>query len=417
MELAKVLFKFAVYLLEATKDAPKLNKNAALKRFFIFGLLTLLIGLGNANAQKAESNKINKVVIDPGHGGHDPGNLGTRRYSTREKDIALSISLKLGGYIKENMPDVEVIYTRKTDKFVTLKKRTEIANQAEADLFISLHCDAFQNSRVHGTSSYVMGQNHGDENMRVAEQENSVILLEENYEENYTDFDPSKPETYIALTMYQQSFLEQSITLAQKIQDQFGERVHRRNRGVKQQPLYVTSRTTMPSVLVELGFLTNPSEEDFLNSEKGQAYMASAVYRAFRGYKNHRESIKITTTTSTNTEAPEEQEVGEQQELGKDDNDVREVEEDKTLEAFYSVQIITSAFDKEHSDPIFEGLEEVNHYKEGSLYKYYTGKFEELDKARAYKSEMREKGFNGAFVIAIKQGERLSLSEAESILQ
>lgn len=387
-----------------------------MKRFFLFGLLTLLIGLGNTNAQKAESNKINKVVIDPGHGGHDPGNLGTRRYSTREKDIALAISLKLGEYIKENMTDVEVIYTRKTDKFVTLKKRTEIANEAEADLFISLHCDAFKNNRVHGTSSFVMGQNHGDENMRVAEQENSVILLEENYQENYTDFDPSKPETYIALTMYQQSFLEQSISLAQKIQDQFGERVHRRNRGVKQQPLYVTSRTTMPSVLVELGFLTNPSEEDFLNSEKGQAYMASAVYRAFRDYKNQRESIKITTSASTNTEVTEDQEIGEQQEVGKDQN-VREIEEGKSLEAFYSVQIITSAFDKEPSDPIFEGLKEVNHYKDGSLYKYYTGKFEELDKARAYKKEMRKRGFKGAFVIALKRGERLSLSEAESILQ
>lgn len=351
-------------------------------------------------AQSPRDYRVHTVVIDPGHGGYDPGNLGTRRYTTTEKDIALAVSLKLGGYINEHFPSVKVVYTRKTDKFVELKKRTEIANDAGADLFISVHCDAFTNNSVHGTTSFVMGLGHEDENMRVAKTENKAILLEENYEENYVGFDPNNPATYISLTMYQKAFLEQSINFAVKVQKQFRERVSRRDRGVKQQPLYVTSRTTMPSVLVELGFLTNPREEDFLNSENGQAYLASAIFRAFRAYKKERESYHFSILDE------EKQNRGDEV-----------LEKKPTPETYYSVQIFTSGYEREQDDPVFENLQHFDSYRERELYKYYTGKFKTKGEAQTYSDSLRENGFSDCFVIALKNGELISLKEAASIIQ
>ena len=374
-------------------------------KFFSFVISLLLFS--TLVGQSPRDYRVHTVVIDPGHGGYDPGNLGTRRYSTTEKDIALAVSLKLGGYIKEHFPQVKVVYTRKTDKFVELKKRTEIANEAEADLFISVHCDAFTNNRVHGTTSFVMGLDHEDENMRVAKTENKAILLEENYEENYVGFDPSNPATYISLTMYQKAFLEQSINFAVKVQEQFRERVSRRDRGVKQQPLYVTSRTTMPSVLVELGFLTNPREEDFLNSENGQAYLASAIFRAFRAYKKERESFHFSTVDENQVATN-----------GKGTNDTTtRGNSPSEPEIYYSVQIFTSGYEREKDDSVFEGLEHFAAYRERELYKYYTGKFQSKSKAQSFSDSLRNNGFSDCFVIALKDGELISLQEAAAIIQ
>lgn len=226
--------------------------------------------------------QVKTVVIDAGHGGKDPGCLGGH---SREKEIALKIALKLGTYIENNIPEVKVIYTRKKDVFVELDERAKIANDANADLFISIHCNASGSATVVGTETYVMGVHKNDENLNTAKRENSVILLEENYEENYGGYDPNDPATHIAFKIYQGAFLEQSILFASLVEKQFKERAKRKSRGVKQAGLVVLFKSTMPSVLVESGFLTNKSEESYLLSDDGQSYIASAIYRAFKEYK------------------------------------------------------------------------------------------------------------------------------------
>ena len=368
----------------------------------------------------AQEDGVNTVVIDAGHGGHDPGNLGTRRYNTAEKDIALAVSLKLGEYIEEHLDDVKVIYTRNSDKFVELKERAEIANRAKADLFISIHCDAFTSQSVHGSTSLVLGKNHDDDNLRVAMQENSVILLEEDYKETYEGFDPEKPESYIAFTLYQSAFINQSISFAQKVQDQFRERVNRRDRGVKQQPLMVTKMAIMPAVLVELGFLTNPTEEDFLNSEKGQAYMASAIFRAFREYKAERENLGIQSKPAPSPATPPEQlqpKTPRSIEEGTTTAQNKENTKNQEPEVFYSVQITTSIDKKELVPENFHGLEGVEYYVDGGLYKYIVGRATDLKSADALKQKMRTSGFQDAFVVALADGKRISLSEAQKLLE
>lgn len=225
---------------------------------------------------------IDTIVIDPGHGGIDAGCTSN---GVMEKDVVLSIALKLGKYIKENLDGVEVIYTRKTDKFVKLYKRAEIANKNNADVFISLHANAAHETYVHGAETFCMGVNKSKENLKVAKRENSVVLLEENYEKNYENYDPKSPESHILYAMQQNNNLEQSLNLASNMQHQFEHRVKRHNRGVKQAGFVVLYRTTMPSILVETGFLTNPAERRYLTSDRGQTYIASGIFRAFRNYR------------------------------------------------------------------------------------------------------------------------------------
>ena len=225
-------------------------------------------------------------MIDAGHGGKDPGNLGTGRYKWREKDVSLDVALRTGQYIKEQFPEINVMYTRETDVFIGLNERADIANSNQADIFISIHCNAIQYPSARGVETYALGLHKNDENLQVAMKENAAIKLEEDYEQKYEGFDPNSPESIIALTMMQSAFLDQSLRISSYIQKQFKERVGRRDRGVKQAGFLVLRRTTMPSILIELGFLTNPEEEDFLNSESGRIYMASAILRGFKEYKS-----------------------------------------------------------------------------------------------------------------------------------
>ena len=232
--------------------------------------------------------KIDKIVIDAGHGGKDPGTSGA---FSREKDIALSIALETGKIIKQYLPEVEVIYTRTDDSFPTLHNRADIANNNHADLFISIHCNSAPwSDQVHGTETYVMGMQNSGRAFEVAKRENSVILLEENYEETYQGFDPNSPESYILFSLTQNAFHERSISLASKIEDQFQKRVGRKSRGVKQSSIFVLWSTAMPSVLVETGYLSNAKEERDLNDKLQQTYIASGIFRAFRDYKNELES-------------------------------------------------------------------------------------------------------------------------------
>ena len=252
-------------------------------------LLLLAITLLNSSSTTIKPEfKLDVVVIDAGHGGKDPG---TRGKKALEKDVALKIALKLGNYIEKNFPDVKVIYTRKTDKFLELEERADIANKNKADLFICIHANALPGTKAYGTETYVMGLHKDESNFEVAKRENSVILLEENYEERYEGFDPNSPESYILFSITQSAYQESSLLFARKVEEQFKHRVGRVSRGVKQAGFMVLWRTTMPSVLIETGFLSNSTEEQFLATEQGQTLIASGIYRAFKEYKSEVESI------------------------------------------------------------------------------------------------------------------------------
>ena len=253
----------------------------------ILSILALFV-LGGFNHIGTKGYKVKKVVIDAGHGGHDPGALGS--YS-KEKDLALKLALRLGRLIERNMKDVKVIYTRKKDEFVTLHERAQVANKNNADAFISIHCNAMPNKKsTHGTETYTMGLHTSQHNLAVAKKENSVILLEEDYQKNYQGFNPKSPEAHIMLELYQSAYNENSLMLAQNIEHQFKSQIGRNSRGVKQAGFLVLWKTTAPSVLVEAGFMTHPQEEKYLNTSAGQHKIASGIFRAFRDYKMQLES-------------------------------------------------------------------------------------------------------------------------------
>lgn len=323
------------------------------------------------------------VVIDAGHGGKDPGALGSR---TREKDITLAIALKTGKYINELLDGVKVIYTREKDEFVELYKRADIANKAEADLFISIHCNGFRDKRIAGSETFVMGLHKDKGNLEVAMKENSVITLEEDYTTRYQGYDPNSSESFIIFSLMQNIYLEQSLYFANFIQDQFRERVGRIDRGVKQAGLIVLWQTTMPSVLVEAGFLSNSREERFLMSEKGQDYIASAIFRAFRDYKK---SIDQKSDFSTSVEAN----------AADDDN------------IWYMVQLATSSSKIENLPAKFSECGDITELVSGKYYKYATGKFKTYDDAAGRRTELNDK-FPDAFVIAVKNNKIMPLQEA-----
>jgi N-acetylmuramoyl-L-alanine amidase len=236
---------------------------------------------------------VKTIVIDAGHGGKDPGCHGTKH---KEKDVALAVALKFGKYIEENLKDVRVIYTRKTDVFVELQERAEIANRAKADLFVSIHCNSacardkklkrdICRDQVHGAETYVMGIKNENGKLNIAKRENSAILLEDNYVKKYEGFDPNSDESYIIMSMFADTYLDQSLNFASKVQKQYCEKIGRADKGVKRASLWVLWRTYMPSLLTEIGYLTNLQEEHFLGSVKGQEYIASGLFRAFREYK------------------------------------------------------------------------------------------------------------------------------------
>lgn len=252
------------------------------------GLSLFLVLLASFQPIGKKSFSVTKIVIDPGHGGKDPGTLGAK---TKEKDVALKVAKLVGSYMSENMKDVEVIFTRNEDTSVDLKKRPEIANKHNADLFVSIHANSLpkatseqKKNSIKGVEVYVMGAQNTDRALDVAKRENSVILLEEDYEKNY-DFDPQSEESYILFNLTQSAYQDNSLLLASLIDDQLKNRAGRKSYGVKQSSLYVMWSTAMPSVLVEIGYLSNPTEERELNDPEVQAYIASGIYRAIKEYK------------------------------------------------------------------------------------------------------------------------------------
>jgi N-acetylmuramoyl-L-alanine amidase len=250
-----------------------------------FAIIFLLLSSNKLEYKKAY--KLRTVVLDAGHGGKDPGTHGA---SAREKDVALKVALEVGELIKQNFPDVKVIYTRNNDTFVELIDRAGIANKNNADLFISIHCNSGPGS-AYGTETYTMGLHTTSGNLSVAKRENSVILQEDNYNENYNGFNPTSPQAHILFSLYQSAYIDNSLRFAEKVEREFKNKVGRSSRGVKQAGFLVLWKSAMPSALIELGFLTNSAEEKFLNDKTGQSYMASGIYRAFKEYKNELEAM------------------------------------------------------------------------------------------------------------------------------
>lgn len=252
-------------------------------RIIFITFFSFLVILLSSSTLDYKAYKIRKIVIDAGHGGKDSGCLGTRK--TKESQITLSVAIKLGEYIKENMENVKVIYTRDKDVFIELHDRAGIANKNNADLFISVHCNSAKASHIEGSETYTMGLHTSDGNLDVAKRENSVILNEENYQEKYNGYDPNSPIAHILLANYQSAYLTQSIKFASIVEENFKEELKRNSRGVKQAGFLVLWKTTMPSSLIELGYLTNSDEEKFLKDPSGQDDVAKTIYRAVKKYK------------------------------------------------------------------------------------------------------------------------------------
>ncbi|MFN5878296.1 MAG: N-acetylmuramoyl-L-alanine amidase, partial [Flavobacteriales bacterium] len=358
----------------------------------LFAFLFVSIRL-NSQSSSPERPTIKTIVIDSGHGGKDPGCHGA---SANEKTVCLSIALKLGDMIKKKYPDIKVVYTRDKDVFVELDERANIANKAKADLFICIHANS-ASPTAYGAETYVLGLHRTESQQKVAERENSTIYLEADKGEKYKEFDLS-PDAIIARQIQLSVFLDQSISFADKLQKEFS-KLGRYNRGVKQAGFLVLYKTTMPSVLIETGFLTNPSEEKFLGDTIGQRKMASSMLSAFEKYKNELEGIDGKTvafnpevTTAKNEENP-----------------VPSEEKDKVI---FRVQIETSETKVATTSSKFKGLK-VFEYRQDNLYKYTVGSFpQDFAAANRYKAEMREQGFQHAFVVAFVNGERINLEKA-----
>lgn len=492
--------------------------------------------------QSASTSKIKTIVIDAGHGGKDPGCQGAIH---REKDVALSVALKLGKFIEQNLPGVKVIYTRTTDVFVELEERAMIANRAKADLFISIHCNAAgkvvmikdpktgkkrpkmrknkkgkmvpvetTNPVPFGSETYVMGLKNEEGKMKVAARENAAMLLEDNYESTYSGFDPESEESYIIMSNYTSAYVVQSANLALKIQQEYGKKAGRIDKGVHRQSIWVLWRTSMPSILTELGYLTNPLEETFLGSETGQEYLAKCLFSAVRKYRDEVDGVKRDYTDAFETITPLENEnlkAGNSPNSKKDpdeevaenptppsdaqpDNVVNEKDEEpakidppvevapktepeapitKTNEepadTAVSAAAIAQAFKKEKEPaptktitpapkptatkpadergkltvvpannsaegivfkvqfasseaPInlteekYAGVKDAAFYKSGNVLKYTSGKFNTPKEAVEHQNELRTKGFKDCFVVAFKNGERITIQEAKAAL-
>ncbi|HKL36071.1 MAG TPA: N-acetylmuramoyl-L-alanine amidase [Salegentibacter sp.] len=328
------------------------------------------------------------VVLDAGHGGKDPGNMGN---GFKEKEIALSIILKIGKAL-ERKGGIEVIYTRDSDVFIPLDKRAKIANEANADLFVSVHCNS-HSSQAYGTETFVLGLHKTKENFEVAKKENSVIFLEEDYEVTYGGFNPNSPESYIGMALMQEEYLNQSILLADFVQKNFTNELKRKNRGVKQAGFLVLKNAVMPSVLIETGFLTNNHEGPYLNSTGGQNKMAAAIVEAIDKYAN---SINLSSL----------------EDIG--DSPVTNTEnENKIFEDItFKIQLAAGSKRLETKPYNFKGLRNVERAREDGLYKYYYGATSNYTRINELHIEARQNGYPSSYIVAFRDGSKITVNEA-----
>jgi len=381
-------------------------------------------------------NKAMVVVIDPGHGGKDPGAVSK---GIQEKDVVLAIGLKLGKYINENFPEVKVVYTRSTDVFVPLIDRSRIANRNKADLFISLHANTCGTASTGGTETFVLGLHRSNENLDVAKKENSVILLEDNYKSTYENFDPNSSESYIMFELVQDNYLDQSLSFADDIQRQFKNRLENSNRGVKQAGFLVLRQSSMPSVLVETGFVSNPADATKLKSEEGQIVIAHSIFEAFRRFKakatgtsvskehlaakpmpkentstpvlaeNKSESAVVSQKVEEKPTAPEKKDSivspAKTEELARDSMKSDSPKADSAVDAYYSVQIGANTTPLEPTAANFKGIKEVRREKNDKYYRYYVGKETSIEGIKNLLTQIKSK-FSQAFIVYFVDGKR-----------
>jgi len=444
-----------------------------MRQLLVFFLALLLLA-GNAYSQKREPGKVKTLVIDPGHGGDKPGAIGKH---CKEKELTLSIATKFGKLVEDNYPDVKVIYTRTTDVDITLAERANIANRAKADLFVSVHINSHPTSVPVGMETYVMGLSRSRANMEVAKKENADILLEKGYKDNseYQGFDPNSPESYVMFAMYQNAYIDKSLNFAQFVQDQYKTRIKTTNRGVKQAEFFVLYKTAMPSVLTEVGFISNPAEEAYMMSDEGQATIAVSLLNAFANYKAQEENIakpkkfeidlpgygknkgrkptpqgdpqadstllaeqsqdaalETAILQSQGEEAPKAQvDAPKKEELYPEKNVPPSIEpyrqeqeepevvvrpDDQMVEGVtYRVQFLTSEKPLKEGAKEFKGVTGYQLYQQGKVYRYTMGNETTITRAKSIQSEIRKKGFKDAFIIAFYNGKRISLQEAREL--
>lgn len=337
---------------------------------------------------------INTIVIDPGHGGKDPGAISPNK--NYEKTVVLKVSLLLGELIEKAYPDVKVIYTRDDDTFIGLAKRAKIANEIGADLFISVHANAVESSSANGFETWVLGLHKSQAALEVAKFENSAILMEENNEQTYSEFNPNDPDAYIALSMRQNAFLNQSLILANSIQKDCVSKLGLRNRGVKQAGFMVLYRATMPAVLLELGFLSNAKDEKLLTTESGQIKLAEHI---FQGIKRYKEKYDGVDQSLKSTQKKETKITKEEEEL-----------EGKGVSL--KVQIATSSSKISTLPENFNGLKGVEVYISGKFYKYTYGNCTDMVTAKSMLAKAKANGYSSAFITAFESGEKINLNDA-----
>jgi N-acetylmuramoyl-L-alanine amidase len=368
-------------------------------------LLLLSFCVFTAIAQK--KNAKFTVVLDAGHGGKDPGNS---YHGFVEKEIALKTTLKVGDLL-EKQKDFEVVYTRKTDVFIELVNRPKVANKINADLFVSIHCNSVTNQTPAGTETFVMGLSRSNMNLEVAKKENSVILLEDNYKKTYEGFDPHKPESLAGLKIKQEDNLNSSITLASIVQDNFTQNLNRKTRGVKQQPLWVLDAAYMPGVLIELGFLSNKEEGEYLNSEEGQDQMAEQIAKAIIAYKKEFFSEMASVEEEKPIVKPPKPAKEEAKEMTKPlTQEVAEVKQPDTVvvptseNGKYKIQLFASSKKRDVTSPDFKGLKAISYTFDNNLYKYFYGSASDLNEAKKLCQEAKKSGFSDAFVVVVNDG-------------
>jgi N-acetylmuramoyl-L-alanine amidase len=362
-----------------------------------------------------------KVALDAGHGDHD---FGTTWHGYIEKKIALSVVLKVGKILEKN-PNIEVIYTRKTDVFIGLIERANIANKADANIFVSIHCNANKNNEACGTETYVMGLNKNASNLEAAKKENEVISLEKDYKQKYEGFDPNSPESMVGIVMMNEEYLDNSIALAGKIQNSFIDELGKKSRGVKQAPFMVLHKAYMPRVLIEMGFLSNPAEGAKLDSEEGQTEIAQSIANAITSYKKEyfgsgdadiieKPSQKMGVETQTTTiDTPSRPREVLKTQVIKKVNPVIEVKpESAAVGIVFKVQLSASSKKLDLTPNNFNGLKNISMTSDNNFYKYMYGDTSSYDVAKNLLQEAKSKGYTSAFLIAFRDGKKISVQEA-----
>lgn len=404
------------------------------RRLHIFPILACLCLLVSPLCNSSAWAKDFVIVIDAGHGGHDPGAIGK---ISKEKNINLKVALKLGTLIRQNCDDVKVIYTRSSDVFIPLDRRAEIANNAKADLFISIHTNALaKNKTAQGTSTWTLGLAKSDANLEVAKRENAVILYESDYKTRYAGFNPNSAESYIIFEFMQDKYMEQSVHLGSLVQKQFRHTCRRVDRGVHQAGFLVLKASAMPSILIELGFISTPEEERYLNTEEGANTLAQGIYRAFLTYKREHEirltgasrtivptddselsiqpeNISDATAQQKKQEETQDSSVRQNQRIAQAKITRPTVVESATIdnEITFKIQILTSSAPLVKNDRRLKGLKNVEYYKEGGILKYTYGASTDYNEVLRTKRRLTGQ-FKDAFIIAFRGGEKMNINTA-----